>query len=83
MTHVWCSLRRTNNADICSPTSLFIQHVKRVGSSFDARDHLLPGPLPANLRIPQVRNMFMGTERVGLSNARYLACRGGSREVRW
>jgi hypothetical protein len=65
------SPRRTNNSDIRSLTSL-IQHVKRVGSSFDACDYLLPGPLPASLRVPQVRNMFMGTERVGLGDARYL-----------
>jgi hypothetical protein len=62
------SPRRTGYPDIRSFTSLLIQDVKRVGSSFDARDHLLPGPLPANLRIPQVRNMFVGTEGMGLGD---------------
>lgn len=64
--------RRTNNSDIRSLTSLFIQHVKRVAPSFDACDHSLTGPLPANPRIPQVRNMFVGTERMGLGDACYL-----------
>ncbi len=63
---------RMNYADFCSLTSLFIPHVKRIGSGFNARDHLLPRPFPSSLRITQVRNMFVGAKRMGLGDAGHL-----------
>src|SRR5260370_23812589 len=65
------SSRRTNDADVRPLTRAGIKYEKCIRPRFDAGDHLLASPFPPRLRIPQMRDVLVGTVRVGLRDARY------------
>jgi hypothetical protein len=64
--------RRANHTDIGSLSRAGVENEKRVRTRIDARDHLLACPFPPDVWIPQLSDVFVGTQRMGLCDARYL-----------
>src|SRR5579859_4547325 len=70
--HVGRSPCRTNDTDVGPLTCAGIKNEKRIRPCFDTRDHLFTSPFPPGLRIPQMRDMFVGAVRMGFRDASYL-----------
>jgi hypothetical protein len=65
---VWRSSNWANDCNIRALASVRVHDKKRVGSRVNAGDDFLAVPFPTRIRIPKVRNVFVGTVRMGLSD---------------